>query len=346
MKAAWSRPGVAADLAEVDVRDRESLLTLFAAEGAALKAYAKDAAVQRDDRMTLEFSGPRSIYGRTAHDNAATLRRIAAGAQMPAAVREAWNAPATAVNRGAMHLRAEAFRIAFDDFERALEHTAADAGAVDGLLRAAAGARRLEDAEAILKRLVARNRTNVTAVTALSHLTAARGDFSAAAEVLRPLLTQPKPEIEAIDQLASIFADAGDADSLAAVVGDLQRVAPDSEPALYYAATLHFMANRTAQAIEAGERLRARNSRHARCLNMLGAAYATIGRPEDARRAFEASIDADPRDPAAYVNLGTFELQAGRAADAENYFAEALTLDPSSAAAQQGLAQAETLRRQ
>jgi Flp pilus assembly protein TadD len=126
-----------------------------------------------------------------------------------------------------------------------------------------------------------------------------------------------------------------------------QRIAPESETALYYAATLHFMEARPAEAIAAGERLRARNARHARCLNLLGAAYATLGRGDDARRAFEASIAVDPRDPGTYVNLGTFELQAGRAADAENRFAEALTIDPSSNAAQQGLAQAmSALRRQ
>lgn len=146
--------------------------------------------------------------------------------------------------------------------------------------------------------------------------------------------------VRAMDQLASIFADAGDVTRLAAIVGDLERAAPGSEPALYYAASLHFLADRPADAVAAGEQLRARNARHARGLNLLGAAYATLGRRDEAQRAFEASIAADPREPAAYANLGTFELQAGRPARAAEYFAEALTLDPSSAAAQQGLAQA------
>jgi spermidine synthase len=347
VRRAWSRPGVGSDLADVHVRDAETLLTLFAAEGAPLKHYAGNADIQRDDRMSLEFSGPRSIYGKSIHDNAATLRQLAATSPRPASVRAAWNAVATSVSRGVLHLRAEAFRTAFDDFERALEHGPIDAEAVDGLLQAAAGARRLERAERILKDLLARRPTDVHAATALSRLIAARGEFPAAAEALRSVLTRQNPDLKAIDQLASIFADAGDTESLAAVVGDLERVAPNSEQALYYAATLHLMANRPSEAIAAAEQLRSRNSRHARCLNLLGAAYATVGRADDARGAFAASIDADPRDPSAYVNLGTFELRAGQAREAESYFAEALTIDPSSVSAQQGLAEAAAaLRRQ
>ena len=340
VRDAWSRAGVAADLAEVDVRSPETLLTLFAADRTGLKQYVRDAAVQRDDLMQLEFSGPRSIYGKSTHDNAAMLRQLAATANLPDTVRAAWRAPRTAANRGAMHLRAEAFRAAFADFERALEHDPTDNEAVDGLLRAAAGAGRLQDAERILNGLHARNPTNVHAATGLSRLIAARGDFAGAAEVLRPLFARPTPDLRAVDQLASIFADAGDTESLSAVVRDLGRVAPGSEQALYYEATLHFMSDRPSEAVAAAERLRARNGRHARCLNLLGAAYAMLGRGDAAREAFAASIEADPRDPGAYVNLGTFELQAGRPSEAEDYFAEALTLDPASAPAQQGLAHA------
>ncbi len=345
IREAWSRAGVASDLAEVGVRNPDTLLTLLAAEGDALMRYAADAAIQDDDRMSLEFSGPRSIYGKSTYDNAAALGQLAASAPMPAIVRAAWKASSIAADRGAMHLRAGAFRIAFDDFKRALEQNRASGEAAEGLVRAAAGARRLDEARRILEERLARNSTDADTAIALSRLLAARGDFAAAAEPLRPLFARPNPDLVAIDQLASIFADAGDAESLSAVVRDLERIAPDSEQALYYAAALHFMAGKPSEAIAAAERLRARNGRHARCLNLLGAAYATLGRADAARQAFEASIDADPRDPGAYVNLGTFELQAGRATDAESYFAEALSLDPSSEQAQQGLAQAATALR-
>jgi spermidine synthase len=344
--SSWRRPGVAADLGGVDVRDPASLLTLYTAGQAQLEGYANGARIQTDDRMRLEFSAPRSIYGRTTTDNAAVLRQIALNGPMPDPVRTAWNAPPTPANRGAMHLRAEAFKTAFDDFARALDRSP-DSAAVEGLVRAAAPTGRLAEAEGLLKQVLTRDPANIAAATGLSRLVAARGDFQAAAEPLRPWFAGTARDVRAMDQLASIFADAGDRQRLAAVVSDLQRVAPDAEPTLYYTASLHFMADRPAEAIAAAERLRARNGRHARGLNLLGAAYATLGRSDDARRAFEASIGADPRDPVAYANLGTFELQTGRAERAANYFAEALTLDPSSSPAEQGLAQAmAALRRQ
>ena len=346
VRSSWGRPGVAADLAGVDVKDPGSLLTLYAAGRAQLERYADGARIQTDDRMRLEFSAPRSIYGRTTTDNAAVLRQLALNGPMPEPVRAAWKAPSAAANRGAMHLRAEAFKTAFDDFARAMERSP-DSAAVEGLVRAAAPTGRLGDAEGLLKQVLARDPANIAAATGLSRLIAARGDFQAAAEPLRPWFAGTARDVRAMDQLASIFADAGDRQRLAAIVSDLQRVAPDAEPTLYYAATLHFMHDRPAEAIAIGERLRARNGRHARCLNLLGAAYATLGRSDEARRAFEASIAADPRDPVAYANLGTFELQAGRTERAANYFAEALTLDPTSSPAEQGLAQAmAALRRQ
>jgi spermidine synthase len=340
VRSAWSRSGVAADLRDVGVRDPESLLTLFVADGGRLGTYVEGAAIQHDDRMSLEFSGPQGIYGRTEHDNAAVLRRLAAAGPQPDAVRAAWQAPATAAHRGAMHLRAEAFGAAFEDFVRALRNHPPDRATVEGLLRAAASARRLGDAEALLAELHSRDAQNVSVAVGLSRLVAARGDLARAGDPLRPLLSQRPPDVAVIDQLASIFADAGDRESLAVAAADLQRLAPESEPALYYGATLRFMEDRPAEAIAVAERLRQLNPRHARGLNLLGAAYASVGRRDAARQAFEASIAADPREPGTYVNLGTFELQAGRPVRAESYFAEALTIDASLQAAQQGLEQA------
>lgn len=340
LHTAWARPGVAADLAEVGVHDPSALLTAFIAHGAGLRSYGEGAIVQRDDEMKLEFSAPRGIYGRTTQDHAATLRQLATRTTLPAIVREAAAAPDTWAHRGAMHLRAEAYRTAFDDFTRAVERDPTDTAAMDGLLKAAAAAGRLLDAEHVLRRLNRQNPANVVAATALSRVIAARGQFEAAAEPLRPMFAGTSRDVRALDQLASIFADAGDRDRLAAVVSDLERVAPDSEPALYYTASLQFMGGKPQEAVLTAERLRARNARHARGHNLLGAAYAMLGRRDEARQAFEASIDADPRDPTAYANLGTFELGAGRADLAADYFAQALTLDPSSRPAQEGLTQA------
>ena len=339
VRRGWARPGVAADLAAVEVRNPETLLALFTASDSALRSYSADAPMQRDDRMSLEFSGPQSIYGRSTSDNAAALRALAHRGGLPAPVRDARNAAETWTSRGLMYQRAEAHGSAFDAFVRALEHDPTDQAAIDGLLRTAPAVQRLSEAEALLRRIAAANPRNVGAGVGLSKIIAAGGDFQRAAEPLRPLFAGA-PDVRAMDQLASLFADAGDGPRLATIVADLQRIAPDSESTLYYDASLQFMAGRPEDAIRIAERLRARNAAHARALNLLGAAYATVGRRDEARRAFEASMTADPRDPTAYSNLGAFELEAGRPQEAAEYFAEALTLDPSSTAAQEGLARA------
>ena len=61
---------------------------------------------------------------------------------------------------------------------------------------------------------------------------------------------------------------------------------------------------------------------------------------ESARAAFLTARRLNPRDSAAYLNLGLLELAAGNGPDAASYFTEALLLDPGSAAAMEGLNQA------
>src|SRR5258705_3908385 len=115
---AWERPGVAADLVEVDVRDPFSVLTLFVARGRDLQKYAAGAPVESDDRLALEYSAPRAIYGRYQGDNVDRLRAAAAQAQLPPAA-AAVRASATAVNwrnRAAMQMKADAAALAYQDY--------------------------------------------------------------------------------------------------------------------------------------------------------------------------------------------------------------------------------------
>jgi superkiller protein 3 len=95
-----------------------------------------------------------------------------------------------------------------------------------------------------------------------------------------------------------------------------------------------------------GEQVVAVEPSNARAYNLLGAAYASLREPDRARRAFQASVRANPRDPSTYVNLGVFELQSANPAAAAEHFAEALTLDPGSSLALSGLSDAVERRAQ
>src|SRR5258705_3687049 len=120
--SAWTRPGVAADLAEVEVRDPFSVLTLFVARGPDLQKYATGALVQSDDRLALEYSAPRAIYGRYQTNNVGRLRAVAAGAQAPPAVPAPRSSPTPTHwrNPAAMQMKADSAPLAPQDSPQAL----------------------------------------------------------------------------------------------------------------------------------------------------------------------------------------------------------------------------------
>src|SRR5262249_50024547 len=137
----------------------------------------------------------------------------------------------------------------------------------------------------------------------------------------------------------------GDVARLAPLADALAARFPGRDEPLYYQASALFMKGEVQEAAVRARQIVARNPRHARAQNLLGAACATAGQRDCAQSAFDASLAANPHDPGTYVNLGVLRLQSGDAAGAREYFAEALTLDPTSAAARDGLAQARAALR-
>jgi spermidine synthase len=337
---AWRRPGVAEDLAGVGARHPFHVLSMFVASGPALAEWSAGAPIQSDNRAALEFSGPRSIFGPSSADNTSLLRRLAAGSPRPRAVQEATNAATAALyrDRGLMLLRADAFRPAYDDFARALELDPTDADALDGLIRASAPLHRANEARDLLSRLAA-DPTRVSTKLALSRLLAAEGAYDQAAAIPFGLVQSDPNNVAALEQLASVLSDVNDVERLRPVVARLRSIAPQTEAAHYYAAALLFMESRVDLALGEARRVLAINPRHAKAHNLTGACLASLGQNDQARTAFHASLEADPRDPATYTNLATLELQAGNPRLATRYFAEALTIDPSSGPARQGLAE-------
>ena len=336
--AAVKRTNVAADLASVGIKSPFSVTSLFVAQGATLAAWVQGAELQTDDRSRLEFSGPRSIFGLSRDDNAATLRTLAAASPKPAAVQAAIDAatPVEWRDRGLMFLRADAHRPAYEDLARALASDPNDMAALDGLVRAAAALEKLDDARALLTKLASQP-SHTPARLALSRLLASRGEIEEAVKIPLGILQTDPGNVPALDQLASILSDVGDAERLEPVVARLVREAPDNAWAHYYAASLFFLTDRPDQALQAARNAVARDPNHAKALNLIGASLATMGQHDQARQAFAASIVADPREPGTYANLATLELQTGNRDRARRYFAEALTIDPTNETARQGL---------
>ncbi len=339
MAAAMTRPGVAADLAGVGVTGPFPLLSLFVAQGDALKAWANGAPLQTDDRSLLEFSGPRSIFGTARDDNAAALRQLAASSTKPAAVDQVLSSatPADWRDRGLMFLKSDAHRPAYDDLARSLSANPDDPVALDALVRAAASLNTVGEAQAFLGNL-ASDPARIPARLALSRVMASQGNFNEAIRIPFTVLQANPANVPALEQLASVLSDAGDTARLEPVAIRLVKEAPKNAWSHYYAASLFFLQNRHDLALQAARNAVAIDPAHAKAHNLIGACLATLGRRDEARTAFETSIKADPREPGTYTNLAHLELQSGNPTLARRYFAEALIVDPTSQSARDGLA--------
>jgi spermidine synthase len=344
-----STPAMLASLGISGTAAPFSLLSLYAGGPRELQRYGDDAAIQTDDRMALEYSAPRGIYGGTPSENTPAIRALAPAAP-PAAIRDAFATATDAAwtSRGMMLIEAEAFELAADAFRRAAALNSRNAAALAGLVDASAGAHRDAEAREWLNGLATREPDNAPVRTQLARVLASAGQLEAAAEMATAALRIAPDDPAAAEQLASIFADAGDANRLAAIADRLAARFPDRPDPAYYRATALFMRGKIEDAIAAVQPVADAHPDHARAQNLLGAACATLGRRECAERAFGASLRANPHDDATYVNLGMFQLQSADAAAAERTFAAALAVNPQSDAAQNGLAQArasQTTRR-
>jgi spermidine synthase len=315
------------------------LLSMLAGGPSELRQYGEGAAVQTDDRMALEFSAPRAIYGRSSSDNAIAIRRLAEHGPSLAAARAAWDRATDAdwAAAGAMELKADAYEAASDRFLRALTLNSANAEALAGLSDASGGARRQADARAWLEARAAAEPANVNVRIELSRILAANGDLERAATAASDAMRLAPDDERAATQLASVFADAGDGKRLAPFVDAMIARFPHSEKARFYRAHALFLNGNAQQAAAEMRAFVARHPDDARAQNLLGVACATVNDRTCAREAFAAALRVNRRDAETYVNLGVLQMQSGDPASAAEQFAVAATLDRTSTAARQGL---------
>jgi spermidine synthase len=350
---AWRRPGVAEDLAQVDVRDPFSVLSLLVAQGTALEALAAGAAPQTDDLAALEFSAARGLQDPTDRTGLAWLAQLqlelrpqrtsgAIAASRPAVVVEAEAAAGAREwrNRAVMLLRADAPALAYDAAARALALDPSDAETLTTLSHAATTLEREPEAVNLLEQLVARAPNSLAPLVELSRLRAASGQTDGAIEAATQATRQFPDMFAGWEQRASLLVRAGDVPRLADVLDHMETTFGDRWETSYYEGTLHLLRGEFGAAARLGEHVLILRPTEPRALNLTGAAYAALGVRDRAREAYEASLNSEPRDPAAYVTLGRFELDTFNPQRAAALFTEALFLDPRSSAALNGLADA------
>ena len=290
--------------------------------------------------MALEFSAPRAIYGRSSTSNAAIIRELAdSSGALRAALGQATDVSWTVA--GAMELKADAHDAAYDRFRRAVQLNHRNAEALAGLSDAASGAKREDEERAWLESLARAEPDNAVVRVELSRLLATMGHAELAASTASEAVRIAPDDPAAMEQLASVYADAGDAAGLTQVAETLVSKFPSREKSHYYHANALFLNGRIREAMEEARTVVAGNPKDSRAQNLLGVSCANLGLKDCALAAFTAALAVDPRDPATYVNLGVFHLQAANPAAAVQYFSVALTLDHASDPARQGLAEAQ-----
>ena len=276
-----------------------------------LAEWAAGAPVQSDNRAALEFSGPQSIFGRYRLGQRHTLAQLAAkpGRARPPSTPVRAAATADAYPRSRLdaapgrRVPARLRRISCVPW-RSTRTTHAPSKA---LIRASAPLQRSADTRAAAQPPGRGSRRDDATKLALSRLLAAEGAYDeAVAHHLRDSPGRPG-NVAALEQLASVLSDVGDVERMRPVVARLRAEAPASEAAHYYSAALLFMENRIDLALTEARRVLAINPSHAKAHNLMGACLASLGQRDQARTAFQASLRADPRDPATYTNLATLE---------------------------------------
>jgi Flp pilus assembly protein TadD len=238
-----------------------------------------------------------------------------------------------------MELKANAVDLAYDAFAEATAKDPSDSAALDGLLRAAVGAGRLSSTTALLRNLAANTRS-VPAMVALSKLLAGQGQFAEALEAAKQAATLEPDDVSVLEQLCTVLADQGDVEGSERVVAALETSGATRTVALFHRARLEYVQGRFARAVDLLERAAGIDRRNVMVFNLLGGAYESLGDNDRARRAFEASLQVNPRDPAVLLNLGTIALRSADPTAAAERFAEALYISPGLKPALRGLADA------
>jgi spermidine synthase len=338
----WTRPGVADDLAAVGAVEPFSLWSLFVAGPAELERYGNGGSVLTDDRMSLEFSAPKELHGRSAGENGATLKTLLKEGDGPAVIRRATaGADAEAwTRRGKMMAQRDAHSSAYADFLRALALDSTNAEALDGLVRAAVLTRRGGEALSRLDALTSAIQPTTRVLVARSKLLASSDQRERARETALQASGRDEAKELALAQLASLQADEGDLEALGMTVARLREASPDAAATMYYLGVAAFLQGHSQQALGFATRALEVSPGYAAAYDLIGAAHTKLGQIDEAKRAFLSSLRLDAHDSTAYTNLGILELNAGNAAAAADWFAEALWLDEHSALAREGLARA------
>ncbi|HMB94344.1 MAG TPA: tetratricopeptide repeat protein, partial [Rhodothermales bacterium] len=180
-----------------------------------------------------------------------------------------------------------------------------------------------------------------TFAMALDALRSVAPTFKASREVLARLQevleTASLSEGEQLHFEALQAALAGDREHQREILESMVEQFPDDERIRYRLALFHF-GNDDQQAAEILTEVTRLNPAFVPAYNTLGYSLRSLGREEDAERAFQTAIDLNPDNPNAYDSYAELLLSQGRHEASIAYYEETLAREPLFPSAQIGVA--------
>lgn len=267
VREVWQRPAIRADLEELGLRRPEGILGYHRLDDADVRRLYAGAAVNTDDRTSLEYNAPRALLSATADAENSELVRKHRSQPVPRAVRVE---DAVTALLGAAEAMLETENVAdARDFLHALEDapSTVDLQLVRG--RVALEERRYADARAAFQAALALDPRSLEAVHGLGELARKQIDFDSAALLFRQILARQ----------------------------------PDYKPALISLRNLERSRAHWAEALPWQQRLTVLDPSHTQ-LAMLGESYMHTRDYVAAEREFLRALEKEPYNYSARRNLG------------------------------------------
>lgn len=271
---------------------------------------------------------------------------------------------ATHVLQGAVDMAAKDHVAAEQAFSRALALDPGSYDALNGLVATQLAAGNVAAAQARVGEAVAKAPTDVPTLLIAARTQLAARDYAAAEASLRKAIDADPQRLEAYTLLGRLYATQNRLDEALREFDEIARRQPDSVSANTAAATLQLALNRRAEAkaryqkvmdldsnaavaannlawlqAEDGDNLDvalqlaqtavARLPKYAEVNDTLGFVYLKKGLYPQAIKAFEHSVELDPRNPIYRYHLGLSYARSGDAAQARESLGSALKLSPS-----------------
>jgi tetratricopeptide (TPR) repeat protein len=199
---------------------------------------------------------------------------------------------------------------------------------------------RFDDAEPILRQVIAGNPNDAHGHALLGQCHLARGQLAEATEEAEKAVGLAPDFDFPFYVLASTWRKRGYNDRAMTAIGEAIRIDPRDPDYYAFRSALHLDASQWRESLSAAETGLAIDAQHVQCNNLRAMALQKLGRSAEAGATLDATLAREPENSWTHANKGWSLLEARRTDEALKHFRESLRLDPTNDYARAGLVEA------